>query len=125
MYRQSWVGSVDWRIPEPGTMILGYIMVRDEVILKKHHFLSLLREVRGKKPITMDFQRRGLGSTLLEFVIAQGRSQKIEIIRGGIVQGAAQDSPWLPEWYRKHGFQTRKNDGSEPAAVAVIIERFL
>jgi GNAT superfamily N-acetyltransferase len=51
------------------------------------------------------YRGRGLGSAVLEAVIALARQREIREITGSIVRKDLARLPHLPDWYARHGFR--------------------
>jgi len=55
-------------------------------------------------PRTITYRNKGLGTALLNFVFEHFKGMGCERMEGKIVKSDLIDRPWLPQWYRKHGF---------------------
>lgn len=68
-----------------------------------------------------DYQHRGLGTELLEFVVRRARQRRFGRITGKLFPKDLQVNPRLPEWYRHRGFQV----AMDRAETAGELERVL
>ena len=59
------------------------------------------------RPAQSNYRGRGLGSALLELIVAQARLGGFHQITGMLHPQNLQDKTDLPEWYRKRGFTVR------------------
>jgi len=53
---------------------------------------------------------RGLGSAMLNFVIQTAQVMEASEIRGWITHSDLEATPYLPAFYRKHGFTVNSDD---------------
>ena len=104
LYRNSEVGRLECVLSPPDKLMIGDIIIRDDVIHAPPHlgaaFLRLL-----VKPKPMDYRRMGLGTHLLQFAIKKARQGGIKQICGSLTQEDINNNPNLVKWYKKHGFE--------------------
>lgn len=83
--------------------------------------------VTPQKKITRDqlkpinYRGRGLGSTLMSFLIRYAGSHGFQVLYGNVYQQDLENNPKLLHWYQKHGFQLRPvAPGAEPDIISVV-----
>src|SRR4028119_1465496 len=104
LYRNSEVGRLECVLYPPDKLVIGDILIRDDVIHAPEHLgAALLRLLVEPKPI--DYHRRGLGTYLLQFAIKKARQRGIKRIYGSLTQEDINNNPTLVKWYKKHGFE--------------------
>jgi len=104
LYRNSEVGRLEGVLYPPDKLVIGDILIRDDVIHAPEHLgAALLRLLVEPKPI--DYRRRGLGTHLLQFAIKKARQRGIKRIYGSLTQEDINNNPNLVKWYKKHGFE--------------------
>ncbi|MEG4490266.1 GNAT family N-acetyltransferase [Microcoleus sp. D3_18_C4] len=104
LYRNSEVGRLHCVLSPPDKLMIGDILIRDDVIHAPEHLgAALLRWLVEPKPI--DYRRRGLGTHLLKFAIKKARQRGIKRIYGSLTQKDINNNPNLVKWYKKHGFE--------------------
>src|SRR4028119_1779002 len=104
LYRNSEVGRLECVLYPPDKLVIGDILIRDDVIHAPEHLgAALLRLLVEPKPI--DYHRRGLGTYLLQFAIKKARQRGIKRIYGSLTQEDINNNPNLVKWYKKHGFE--------------------
>ncbi|MGD0778828.1 MAG: GNAT family N-acetyltransferase [Candidatus Solibacter sp.] len=86
-------------------LLLADIHVFDEARLPEGMFVSWLRSALGLKPRTANYQRRGMGTRLLQIVIERARRRNLSRIAGNLFPRDLSARPDLPTWYRNHGFE--------------------
>ena len=104
LYRNSEVGRLEGVLYPPDKLVIGDILIRDDVIQAPEHLgAALLRLLVEPKPI--DYRRRGLGTHLLQFAIKKARQRGIKRICGSLTQEDINNNPNLVRWYKTHGFE--------------------
>jgi len=85
---------------------------------------KLVRRIRTSLRLETEpqsYRGLGLGSALLDSVIASARESGVRHIRSSIAPDDIQTTPYLLEWYQKHGFQqVAPQSGHSGGAVAVV-----
>lgn len=104
LYRNSEVGRLQCVLYPPDKLVIGDIIIHDDVIHAPPHLgAALLRLLVKPKP--MDYRRMGLGTHLLQFAIKKARQGGIKQICGSLTQEDINNNPNLVKWYKKHGFE--------------------
>lgn len=100
------VGWTNYRIEPPLTMKLDNIELLEAPIVFRRGVCKCLRlpQWLWGKWQRESYERRGLGSALLEAVIELARSKGLQKIKGFIVAGDYWKNPNLPSWYESYGF---------------------
>ncbi len=105
------VGYIYCIISPPGEMWIADFQMRDWSILRRRYWVRLLRKLRGQKEVYRNFRQLGLGTQLLDIVIAHAKRIGVQHI-GGLITGPDRDNnPKLYEFYEAHGFQVTENGG--------------
>lgn len=104
LYRNSEVGIINCVFDPPGELMIGELLIRNDIIHTPPHLLAFLpRWLVKRKPI--DYRQKGLGTHLLQFAIAIARQRGCRRIYGSLTQEDINNNPNLVKWYNKHGFQ--------------------
>lgn len=70
------------------------------------------------------YRGRGVGASLLRFIIAQARlNGTIQEITGHLMPQHLQDKPDLPAWYERRGFEVRMNEDGCGGTIRYNLER--
>jgi ribosomal protein S18 acetylase RimI-like enzyme len=104
LYRNSAVGMLHCVLSPPDKLMIGDIIIRDDVIHAPPHLGAALWELLVK-PKPIDYRRMGLGTHLLQFAIKKARQRGIKRIYGSLTQEDINNNPNLVKWYEKHGFE--------------------
>ena len=104
LYRNSEVGRLHCVLSPPDKLMIGDILIHDDVIHAPPHLGAVLWEF-VVKPKPIDYRRRGLGTHLLQFAIKKARQRGIKRICGSLTQEDINNNPNLVKWYKKHGFE--------------------
>jgi GNAT superfamily N-acetyltransferase len=99
----SEIGRVQWVFHPPDQMCLGDLIIDDAVVHTPQNLAIALLQL-AFKPQPVDYRRRGLGTELLRFAIAQARRRGARRIYGSLMQEDIARNPNLVDWYKKHGF---------------------
>lgn len=103
LYRNSEVGRLQCVLYPPDKLVIGDIIIHDDVIHAPPHLGAVLLRLLVK-PKPMDYRRMGLGTHLLQFAIKKARQWGIKQIYGSLTQEDINNNPNLVKWYEKHGF---------------------
>ena len=103
LYRNSEVGRLQCVLYPPDKLVIGDIIIHDDVIHAPPHLGAVLLRLLVK-PKPMDYRRMGLGTHLLQFAIKKARQRGIKQIYGSLTQEDINNNPNLVKWYEKHGF---------------------
>ena len=103
LYRNSEVGRLEGVLYPPDKLVIGDIIIHDDVIHAPPHLGAVLLRLLVK-PKPMDYRRMGLGTHLLQFAIKKARQRGIKQIYGSLTQEDINNNPNLVKWYEKHGF---------------------
>ena len=94
LYRNSEVGRLQCVLYSHDKLMIGDILIRDDVIHAPPHLgAALLRLLVKPKP--MNYRRRGLGTHLLQFAIEKARQRGIKRICGSLTQNDINNNPNL------------------------------
>lgn len=86
-------------------MVLEDIIIYDEVVRTPQNFLDIFLKVAFNRNKPTNYRQRGLGTSLLKFVINHACYKGIKRISGRLVERDLASNPNLFKWYQKHGFQ--------------------
>jgi hypothetical protein len=112
--QETEVGYAKCLYEENGVLMLADVCVHENVVLVRQRtgwfgvFKKAGREVKN-------FQRRGLGTSLLKCVLEFGVKKRLRRIVGKIKEADYPKNPRLPEWYASMGFSVTME--TEPSAV--------
>lgn len=96
----KWIGRINWVTSEQDFMDIADLHIFDPPH-KKLWWMWILPFLYKKPP---NYRGCGLGSAMLEFIIQSARNMGISEIRGTIKSDDLKKTPYLPTFYRKHGF---------------------
>jgi GNAT superfamily N-acetyltransferase len=94
---------------EGNRLLLADIRVEDNLPRQWpccHRFLASL----GFQRSSLNLRGQGIGSRILDRVIAEAEALGVEEIYGSIVQDDIAHSPTLLQWYERHGFTVSDAD---------------
>lgn len=112
IWKQLAVGRMQCVVQEDNVLFLGNIEIFERPL--GHYPLWLYWRRRTA------FRRRGLGSAMLEFVVGFGKAKGADAIWGFINKEDLQKTPYLLDWYQRHGFSVRPNTNPSSGAIATI-----
>lgn len=69
------------------------------------------------------FRQRGLGSAMLSAVIMQAEKLNVDAISGFVTSDDLQKTPYLLEFYEKHGFNVQRTLGHTEGTAATIYRK--
>lgn len=98
------VGHLVAMIQSDTEVLLSEVMVEKEVASTNVSTSGLFWWLHPKSG-TESFRGRRIGTTMLEHFLGWCREMKFHESFGSIVQQDLDESPWLLEWYRRHGFE--------------------
>ncbi|MEG4531048.1 GNAT family N-acetyltransferase [Microcoleus sp. D2_18a_D3] len=104
LYRNSEVGMINCVFDPPGELMIGDLLIHNDIIHTPPHLLAALWRLLVK-PKPIDYRQKGLGTHLLQFAIAIARQRGVRRIYGSLIQKDINNNPNLVKWYKKHGFQ--------------------
>ena len=102
--RTDYVGEAKCMLRQD-TMELSDIRIRDDADPPESTIEYIVKSAAKSKTDTRSYRRRGLGTALLEFVVAYARKKQLKRICGSIVQKDIVRTPNLVGWYEKRGFK--------------------
>lgn len=94
------VGRINWDTSKPGLMIIADLIIFEPLNIKP--WWGRLFPFFYRPPA--HYKGRGLGSAMLNYIIASAQAMDIAEIRGWITGSDLEATPYLPAFYRKHGF---------------------
>ncbi len=100
IWEKAIIGRIQYVIEPSDTLNLGNIEIFEDPILPRNSLWSLRPCQRPHR----NFRQLGLGSAMLEYVIVQAQLLGVERITGYIILDDASKTPYLAEFYRRHGF---------------------
>lgn len=94
------IGRINWDTSQPGIMTIADLIIFEPLDIKPWwvRLFPFLYKQRAS------YKGRGLGSAMLNYIIASARKMGISEIRGWINGDDLEATPYLLEFYRKHGF---------------------
>lgn len=98
--KKACVGRINWDTSQTDVMTIGDLIIFDPFDRKP--WWAWLFPFFYKPPA--GYKGRGLGSAMLRYIIASARAMGVTEIRGWITSNDLKATPYLPAFYRKHGF---------------------
>ncbi len=92
-----------------GQMQLSDLEVKTEVATSHTQTSWFTRWLR-RKPVVESFRGRGIGNLMLKHFLAWCREMNMSEVYGSVVQMDMDETPWLLDWYIRHGFEVRAPD---------------
>jgi len=81
--------------------------------------------LRSELPQPINYRGRGLGSILLRQVIAYTRERAFQSIQGQVFRADVENTPYLLQWYRQHGFEILAATEHDPPDLVANIQMSL
>lgn len=120
-YRDEVVGEVKCILRSPDEMQLADILVYDEVVHSPQNFFDMFLKIVFGRNKTVNYRQRGLGTTLLNFVISHAHNRGVKRVYGTVVERDITNRPSLFQWYQRHGFKVGDATCEDiPGAVARV-----
>ena len=89
------------------------IQIHNDAPPRLNPLIKMIRAWLHLKPITQSYRSRGLGSVLLQSVIAEARKHRSRQIYGSTTADDRRQTPYLMEWYAKNGLrEIRRRSGT-------------
>jgi len=115
------VGRINWVIEDNNVMIMT---LADLIIFDRSSqrplWARLLPFLKWNPP---NFRQRGLGSAMLQYIIAKAEKLKVDAISGFVTSDDLQETPYLLKFYEKHGFTVRRtSQGSQDDSITIYYE---
>lgn len=86
-------------------MVLEDIIIYDEVIQSSQNFWDAFLKVVFNRNKPTNYRQRGLGTSLLQFVINHACYKGVKRISGRVVYNDVANNPNLIQWYRNTDFK--------------------
>ncbi len=107
-HRGHRVGYVNYHIEGDDVLYVDDFHIYDKALRPPWFFIDLFIWNLGSFPperwrIT-NYQKRGLGTAMIEFLKGFAKSESLKWIEGEVKQYDFKDNPDLPDWYRRRGF---------------------
>lgn len=100
IWKRTIVGRIQCIVEPSNTVFIGNIEIFENPVLPRNGLFSLRPFQRPKR----NFRQLGLGSAMLEYTIVLAERLGMVGIRGEVTMDDARKTPYLIEWYRRHGF---------------------
>ena len=116
VWKRTTVGQILCALKSPSTLIIGNIEIFEHPLLPRNRLFP-------RRPLQrshINFRQRGLGSAMLEYLIAQAERLGIVAIHGEIIPIDLLNTPYLRDFYRKHGFIVQDTPEQLPQRAAII-----
>jgi hypothetical protein len=97
---KGYVGRINWDTSQPDILVIADLIIFDPLNIKR--WWARLFPFLYRQPV--HYRGRGLGSAMLHYITASPRAMGMAEIRGWITCDDLQVNPYLPVFYRKHGF---------------------
>lgn|GEM_PF-3050496 len=96
----SCIGRINWDTSEPERMLITDLIIFEPLDIKP--WWVRLFPFLYKQPVS--YKGRGIGSAMLNYIVASAHAMGISEIRGWVNGDDLEATPYLREFYRKHGF---------------------
>lgn len=116
IWKRTVIGRIQSVFIPSRVLVLGNIEIFDDPIMPRN---GLFSRHPFRRP-HMNFRQRGLGSAMLEFLIAEAEELGAVGISGFITPDDARKTPYLFDFYRHHGFTVTMVPGRSPDGEARI-----
>lgn len=94
-------------------LFLGDLHILNDVKIPEGGLSRFLRFVTGCQKTPVSYRGRGLGRSLLKFIMDRAAERGLRQITGNLFPRDLKENPKLPDWYRQFGFEvTMKNEES-------------
>ena len=100
-------------------MTLGDIHIRDDFVPPAGSVVEVLRRLVAK-PKALQLRKQGLGTRMLQMVIAEAKRRGLHEITGSVTLEDRESNPKLLDWYCKHGFQVEGKDNKHPEWLRIV-----
>ena len=107
-------GRSRWQIVE--------IQIHHDVSTRLNPLIKTIRNWLHLKHETRSYRSRGLGTILLQSVIAEARKYHIRQIHGPTTAADRRQTPYLMEWYVKNGFREMRNKLGAASDSKVVVQ---
>jgi hypothetical protein len=104
-------------VSESNILELADLVIFEQAIVFRRGCLRYIPFLRQPQ---QNFRQLGLGTAMLEYVIAQAKDLGMKGIYGEVTHDDATNIPYLIEWYQRHGFIIGHEPKRLPNAVATI-----
>lgn len=119
IYDTQIVGYANCIIQHSNELSLADIRIFDQAIVFRSTFQRIWVAAIQRAPSrTKNYQRRGLGTQLLQWVIEYARARALTRIVGDVVEQDLAQNPNLCQWYQKHGFSITEPPPGAPKGIA-------
>ncbi len=100
--RNHHIGRINCLIdPEHGVLEITDLIIFDPPIIVPPWWEKLFPFLRRNPP---RFRQRGLGDAMLDAIISYAEALELDTITGCITRDDLAQTPYLPDFYEKHGF---------------------
>lgn len=117
VWQRTCVGQILCVITEDQLLEIGNIEIFAEPVMQKNGCLSFRPFQRQR---TRNFRQLGLGSAMIEYLTAEAERLNVAGIYGEVTPKDAEETPYLVEFYKRHGFTIGHEPRRFPGAVATI-----
>lgn len=99
-----------WCVLEGRRLLIADIRVDDRHLVRWPFCHNLLRRL-GVPCRWVSFRGRGIGGRMLKRLLLEAEAIGVEEVWGSVVQSDIDRSPFLIQWYVRHGFAVTEPDG--------------
>ena len=106
-HRGRRIGYVNYHFESDDVLFIDDLRFEDKAMHSPWFFLDLIYWVGSFPPErwrVTNYQKRGLGTAMIEFLKGFARSESIKRIEGHVKHHDFNENPDLPNWYRRRGF---------------------
>jgi GNAT superfamily N-acetyltransferase len=99
------VGYVNHHIEGDDILFIDDLRIDDKVMRPPLFFIPILNgSFPPERWRVTNYQKRGLGTAMLEFLKKLAKSESLRGIEGNVKHHDFNKNPDLPDWYRRRGF---------------------
>ncbi len=118
LWKRTHIGRINWLI-EDSEMKICDLVIFDDPVMPRNGLFSFPPFRRPHR----NFRALGLGTAMLRFIIERAERLKVNGISGFITPDDERQTPYLLDFYRKHGFTVNiSHDESSNRTVSIYRE---
>jgi len=124
-YNGTRIGHAYWHFEGNEVLFLDDIHIKDKAIRPPIFLLNLhfcMVSFPPKKRRITNYRARGIGTSMIIFLVNYARSKSVKRIEGKISVQDYKENPDLPEWYRRRGFTVVLSESPQVANISLTID---
>lgn len=127
LYHHQWLVGEGKGVPlSTTTFWLQDIAIANQVNQPlKPGWMTWGQRLRNELPEPINYRGRGLGSVLLRQLIAYTQERAFQSIQGQVFRADVENTPYLLQWYRQHGFEILAATEHDPPDLVASLQMSL